>query len=80
MVEPAGTEEAEWGLARFGARSKGARWRNLNRISRRHPMLLLELDFPYGKNMAGSTVQCHICPFSLHLEMSLEHVSLQLCS
>lgn len=55
MVETAGTKEAELGLARFGALSKGAGLRDVNRISRRYPMLLLELDFPCNENTAHST-------------------------
>lgn len=66
MVEPAGTKEAELGLARFGALSKGTGSTDINSVSRRCPMPLLELDFPYDENTAGSTVQCHICPLSLH--------------
>lgn len=65
VVEPAGTEEAELGLARFGALSKGAGLRNISDISRKCPMPLLKLDSPYDENTAGSTVQCHVCPLSL---------------
>lgn len=67
MVEPAGTKEAELELARFGALSKEAGLRDVDSISRRCPMPLLELDFPYDENTAGIALQCNIRPVSLYL-------------